>query len=576
LRAKLEAFSIGLVAMGNEQHCKEESGAYGDRLTQTPPSSQSPWRRRHKTIFWLATGALFIAVAAAATFEILLSRAEPILRARLTQALSARFHSRVEMGAFAVSLLRGFEVSGKDLAIFPDNIDSATPTFAVRRFAFRTGYASLLRSPMHVGHVEVEGLRINLPPASQRKQLPHLNNSFGGQPGKVSIFVAELDCTDTVLTLGAAKPGKLPLRFVIQSLTLRTIGAGKPMDFTALLTNPKPVGQIESRGYFGPWNAAQPGATALGGTYSFHDADLGTIKGIAGILSSQGSYQGTLDKIVVDGKTDTPDFQVKISGHKVPLHTDFHAIVDGTNGDTYLQPVRAHFLHTFLTARGYVAHVPGEPGRHVYLDVAIDQARVEDLLRLAVRTDPPVLQGPVKLYTRLDLPPGPQDVAHRLRLQGNFVIVNGRFSSDKMQNRVDEISLRSQGEVELAQQEATNGRLETARSQLKGDFKLADASLGLSNVHFDIPGASIKLAGVYTLDGAKFNFTGTADMKATVSRMVGGWRGVLLMPFDKYLQKNGAGTEVPFKIDGTKSDPHFGLDFARRKNERGAHPYAQK
>ena len=192
-----------------------------------------------------------------------------------------------------------------------------------------------------------------------------------------------MDCTDTVLSLGTDKPGKLPQKFVIQSLTLRTIGAGQPMDFTAMLTNPKPVGQIESRGYFGPWNAAQPGATAVGGTYSFHDADLGTIKGIGGILSSAGGYQGTLDKIVVDGKTDTPDFQVKISGHKVPLHTEFHAIVDGTDGNTYLQPVKAQFLHSFLTARGYVVRDQGEPGRHVYLDVDMDQARIEDLLRLA-------------------------------------------------------------------------------------------------------------------------------------------------------------------------------------------------
>ena len=317
--------------------------------------------RRHRALFWVGICALVIVVVAAATFEILLSRAEPILRARLLQSLSARFHSRVEMGAFDVSLLRGFEVSGKDLAIYPYNIASSTPTFSVRRFAFRTGYASLLRSPMHIGHVEVEGLRINLPPKSQRKDLPQLN-SDQARASNVSIFVGEMECTDTVLTLGTDKPGKLPLQFVIQSLTLRSIGAGKPMDFTAVLTNPKPVGQIESRGYFGPWNADQPGATAVGGTYSFHDADLGTIKGIGGILSSEGEYQGTLDKIVVDGKTDTPDFQVKISGHKVPLHTEFHAIVDGTDGNTYLQPVKAQFLHSFLIARGYVVRDQGKPG----------------------------------------------------------------------------------------------------------------------------------------------------------------------------------------------------------------------
>jgi AsmA-like C-terminal region len=522
--------------------------------------------RRHWALFWVGISALVIAVVAAATFEILISRAEPILRARLIQGLSARFHSRVEMGAFDVSLLRGFEVSGKDLAIYPYNIDSTTPTFSVRRFAFRTGYRSLVRSPMHISHVEVEGLRINLPPKSQRKELPQLNTGQG-KGSNVSIIVGELDCTDTVLSLGTDKPGKLPQQFVIQSLKLRTIGAGQPMDFAAKLTNPKPVGQIESRGYFGPWNAAQPGATAVGGTYSFQHADLGTLKGIGGILSSQGKYEGTLDKIVVDGKTDTPDFQVKISGHKVPLHTEFHAIVDGTDGNTYLQPVKAQFLHSFLTARGYVVRDQAEPGRHVYLDVDMDQARIEDLLRLAVRTDPPVMQGQVKLHTKLDLLPGPQDVAHRLRLQGNFAIINGRFSSEKIQNRIDELSLRSQGEVELATQQARNGKMELVRSQMRGDLNLADASLNLSNVHYDIPGASIKLAGVYSLDGAKFNFTGIADMQATVSRMVGGWKGVLLMSVDKYFQKNGAGTEVPFKIDGTKSDPHFGLDFDRLKKK---------
>ncbi len=518
--------------------------------------------RGHRAWFWVGISALVFVVVAAATFEILLSRAEPILRARLLQSLSARFHSRVELGAFEVSLLRGFEVSGKDLAIYPYNFDSSTPTFSVRYFAFRTGYASLVRSPLHISHVEVEGLRINLPAKSQRKETAQPANR---STAKVSIFVDQLDCTDTVLALGTDKPGKLPTRFVIKSLSLRSIGAGKPLDFTAVLTNPKPVGQIESRGYFGPWNADRPGATALGGSYSFHDADLGTIKGIGGILSSRGSYEGTLDKIVVDGKTDTPDFQVKISGHKVPLHTEFHAIVDGTDGNTYLQPVKAQFLHSFLIARGYVVREQGEPGRHVYLDVAMDQARIEDLLRLAVRTDPPVMQGQVQLHTTLDLPPGQQDVAHRLRLQGNFAIVNGRFSSEKIQNRVDQLSLRSQGQVELATQQARDGKMQLVRSQMQGDLNLADAGLNLSNVRYDIPGASIKLSGIYSLDGAKFNFAGTADMQATVSRMVGGWKGVLLMPFDQVFQKNGAGAEIPFKIDGTRSDPHFGLDFNRLK-----------
>jgi hypothetical protein len=506
--------------------------------------------------------ALVVVLLGVAGFEVIVFRAEPILKARLLQALSERFHARVELGDFGVSLLRGFQVSGKDLALYPYNVTTSTPTISARHFAFRTDYSSLLRSPIHIGHVEVEGLHINLPAKGQRKESagPKLPS-----PTHVSISVDRMDCANTILTLGTDKPGKVPVRFVIQSLSLSSIAAGQPMDFDAILTNPKPLGQIETHGVWGPWNADRPGATAVGGTYGFHNADLGTIKGIGGILSSQGAYQGTLDRIVVDGKTDAPDFQVKISGHKVSLHTEFHAIVDGTDGNTYLQPVKAQFLHSFLIARGYVVRVQGEPGRHVYLDIDMEPARIEDLLRMGVRTDPPVLQGNLKLHTKLDLPPGAQDVAHRLRLQGNFAIAGGRFSSDKIQRRIDELSLRSQGQVELATEQERDGKFEVVHSQLRGDFNLADASLNLSNLHYDVPGASIKVDGIYTLDGAKFHFAGTADMQASVSRMVGGWKGVLLMPFDKVFQKNGAGTEVPFKIDGTRSDPHFGLDFDRMK-----------
>src|SRR5271155_2353194 len=170
---------------------------------------------------WVGIGVLLVAIGTASVFEVLLSRAEPILRARLVQSLSARFHSRVEMGAFSVSLLRGFEVSGENLAMYPYNTTSSLPLFSVRHFAFRTGYRSLLRSPMHIGQVEVEGLRINLPPRSQRNPAPSSagepDHPRGNTPG---IFVGEMDCMDTVLTLGTDKPGKVPMKFVIQSLQL--------------------------------------------------------------------------------------------------------------------------------------------------------------------------------------------------------------------------------------------------------------------------------------------------------------------------------------------------------------------
>jgi hypothetical protein len=53
---------------------------------------------------------------------------------------------------------------------------------------------------------------------------------------------------------------------------------------------------------------------------------------------------------------------------------------------------------------------------------------------------------------------------------------------------------------------------------------------------------------------------GTAKMEASVSKMVGGWKGLLLAPADRYFKKDGAGTEVPIHIEGTREEPKFGID----------------
>ncbi|HEY4049940.1 MAG TPA: AsmA-like C-terminal region-containing protein [Acidobacteriaceae bacterium] len=542
---------------GNREQPQERLNPVKEIIEPVGLHSRTSFRHKHPMVFWIVIPLLILAVVVIIAIEVVLHRAEPILRHRVMQTLSTRFKSRVDLGSLHVSVSHGFEVSGEDLALYPYNLESTTPIFSIKSFSFHTSYGNLLRTPMAIGYVSVSGLRINLPPKSQRKQLP----SMRGDNGTISIFVDEIGVSDAVLVLGTDKPGKVPLEFDIQHLVLQSVGKGQPMRFMATLTNPKPVGDIQSTGYFGPWNTDDPGDSAVGGRYSFSNADLGTLKGIGGILSSSGRYQGTLDNIVVDGETNTPDFQVNISGHKVPLHTDFHAIVDGTSGDTYLQPVIAHFLHSTLTAKGYVVREPGVPGHHIVLDVVMNQAEIQDLLRLGVRTDPPVMTGKVKMRTKLDLPPGPEDVPSRLKLRGTFEIFNAYFTNPKVQSRVDELSLRSQGQPKLAKQESRDPHTANISSKMKGNFTLSDRELTISNLLYDVPGAEIKLNGVYSLDGNKFDFYGTARLKATISKMVGGWKGLLLTPADPFFKKKGAGTELPIRITGTKSEPHFGLNF---------------
>lgn len=529
--------------------------------------SRTPAKRKHGVLFWFAVAVLILVTVGAATVEVLIHNAEPILHKRVIEALSTRLKSRVELAGFHVSVARGLEVSGENLAIFPNNIENSKPTFSVQRFSFRTAFSNLIRNPMKIGHVDVQGLRIALPPKGHRDQLPSLN-SGGENQGKnnrghshTSIVVGEMRISDAVLILRTSKPDAVPLTFNIHNLNMTSVGAGRPMPFTATLVNPKPVGDIQSSGVFGPWNTDDFGSTPVQGSYSFSHADLGPLKGIGGILSSTGKYQGELNHIVVDGKTDTPDFELDVSGHKVPLETQFHAIVDGSNGNTYLEPVKAKLLNSTFTANGFVVHNKGVPGHDIHLTVEMGDARIQDFLRLAVRTNPPVMNGKLRMHAKLEIPPGSRDVSQRMKLQGSFVILNAHFGNPKVQSRVDELSLRSQGQPGLAKEESKDPHTANIASRMNGDFRLANGSLNVSKLVYDVPGANVKLQGVYSLDGSTFDFQGTARMEASLSKMVGGWKGLLLTPVDPFFKKHGAGTEVPIKITGTKSAPHFSLNF---------------
>ncbi len=513
---------------------------------------------------WLGGIALLLIVAITAV-GIMISRAEPRLRATVISTLSAKFKARVELDAFHVSLLKGLQVSGDGLRIFgnsdPNNHEPGIqPVIGVSEFEFHMGILDFLASPMHVDTVYVKGLQLNLPPREQRGDIKNI----GPKDRKIKIVVDKLVCDNTQLIINTLKPGKLPLEFDIEKLKMTSIGPDGPMHFDADLTNPKPVGNVVSSGSFGPWQADSPRDTPVSGVYSFNHADLSTIKGIGGMLSSTGKYSGILDKIVVDGATDTPDFHLAISGRAVPLHTDFHAIVDGTSGDTYLQPVNATILTTSLVANGSVVRMKNPGGHQVTLDVVIEKGKIEDLLKLAIKTDPPVMTGVVRMKTKFDLPPGAPDVADRLKLAGNFQVSGTHFTNEKIQGKVDSLSMRSQGKPSLAQDNIPDN----VHSDLKGTFSLANGLLAFSQLQFEVPGTQVNLTGTYSLDGNIFDFHGKARMDAKLSQMVTGWKSLLLKPVDPFFNKHGAGTEIPIKITGTKSEPHFGPDFGHKDKDK--------
>jgi hypothetical protein len=132
-----------------------------------------------------------------------------------------------------------------------------------------------------------------------------------------------------------------------------------------------------------------------------------------------------------------------------------------------------------------------------------------------------------------------------------------------VQGRLDSLSLISQGKPK----EAREKQQADVSTDLQGAFTLKDGVLSFSLLHFLIPGTNVDMTGVYSLDGQTFDFHGKAKLEARLSQMTTGWKSILLKPVDPFFHKDGAGTEIPIKITGTESAPHFGLDFGH-KDER--------
>ncbi len=265
--------------------------------------------------------------------------------------------------------------------------------------------------------------------------------------------------------------------FELRKLALRSAGVGQPMTFTAELTNPTPPGVIQTKGHFGPWDFDEPSATKVDGHYDFQHADLSVFPGISGILSSLGDYKGELNNITVDGTTDVPDFQLDRGGQPVHLTTKFHAVVDGTNGNTYLQPVNAHFLNTDIVTSGEVAGQKGKKGKTISLDVSMQKAYVQDVLALAAKAAPPMLTGPMKLKAKLVLPPGKEPVLQKMQLNGRFSLTDARFTHPKMKDALVQLSRRGQGKP-------NDTTIDNVAAEFRGDFTLRHSTITFASLQF--------------------------------------------------------------------------------------------
>ncbi len=472
----------------------------------------------------------------------------PAARRALASTISSQLGVDATLEGLALSYLPRPHLTGTKLTLRLRQQAALPPFITVDRFVVGINPVSIFER--RVDAVSLVGLHINVPPGDARADLPF------SQSGDSRVLIGHLEAADSTLTILRRSANHAPLVFSLHDLQINDVGYDRTMRFAADLTNPVPLGLVTSSGTIGPWQRDNPARLPVNADYQLTHADLNTIAGISGTLTSTGHYAGYLNAINVTGTASVPDFSLDLGGSPVPLTATFRARVDATDGTTLLDDVDAVLIHSPIHATGAIRNLPG-PGRHdVQLDVAITRGRIEDVLRLAIDAPTPVLVGNLALQAQLSLPPGPERARHRLRVTGHFGLGTARFTNAGVQGKVRELSRRSQGKDE----DDPLGRVMT---DLTGHFVLSHAVLSLHQLTFQVPGANVALAGTYALDGERLDLSGNLRMRATVSAAVGGFKSIFLKPFDFLFRKDGAGAVVPIAIAGTRKAPKMGVQFRK-------------
>jgi len=485
-------------------------------------------------------------------------------RKRIIQAIEDRFDADADLKSLTIKLYPHPEAIGEGLSIRHKNWTDPQPLIYIRKFVAETDYDTVVSRRNHVDLVRLEGLVIRIPrrgPSLMKmgeEQGHEVDSETPGQDRTQFKFLIEKIIADgTQIVIEPKIEGKNPLEFDLQKLTLRNVGPGRPMTFVTKLTNAKPPGLIDSQGSFGPWQRDDPRSTAVSGSYNFQHADLGVFKGISGTLSSTGKYSGVLQELSVDGSTDTPNFALKHGGAPVHLVTNFHSIVNGTDGDTILDPVDAKFLKSEFICRGGVVRQQGDKAKTVSLDAVTTHARMEDILRLVV-SGKPMLTGAVDFKSKIVIPPGQQDVLDKLNLDGSFKIARAEFTSPEVEHRLVVLSDRARG---ISKKEEEEQPAQTVASDFDGRFRQDNGVISFSTLKFSVPGAAIQLHGTYNLRTQAIDMNGIFRMQATLADTQSGIKHWLLIPFDKFFEKDGSGFEVPITITGTRDHPEIGADI---------------
>jgi hypothetical protein len=475
----------------------------------------------------------------------------PFRREKVITSLEHFSWSRVRVGRFHQTFFPSPGYIAEDLAFTRDSDGHMTQLASVRTVRCEATWLALITLTNRVKELRIEGLHVYIPAHVPRPMQLH-------PVPVIEPTVTELIADGANLEIAPRHEGGHSLRFDFPKLVIENVAKKKSMTFRTIMHTPEPPGNLSATGRFGPFEPGKTSQTPVSGSFDLAQADLSSFHVISGMLSSHGSFRGTLAHMEVSGKASAPDFEITSSHHDVGLSGEFSTNVDGEHGDVSIHSVQVHFLNTTVSAHGSIGNGPGEQqGKAVVLDLSTPRARVEDLLRLVVKADRPPLYGPITFQAHVVLPSGQEEFLRRVRLRGQFNITDAYFSRSTTQQKLNELSKRAR--------KNRRKRNERVTVDLKADTSLRNGTAFLSNASFRVRGAIAEGGGIYNLLTEAIQLHGRLAVQASLSQASGGIKSIFLLPLNPLFRKNGAGAVLPFRVTGTYSHPLFKVSLTGKK-----------
>lgn len=503
------------------------------------PATHKSGRKEWFLIPLIVLAAILVAAA------VLLAVKWPFTQARVMQRLQQATATTVQIGSFHEEYFPHPGCVAREVTFR----HGTQPLMTISTLTIRGSFFGLFTK--HVALLRADGAHITLPALGG-------GLSLGGH-NQGGTIIDQLVGDRTVLDIQPKNAGGKPTRFLLRQFRLRGLGGERALNFQTIFDNPKPPGVVSAEGTFGPWKTGSAASTAVAGRYAFRNADLSVFRGIAGTLSSNGTFRGTFQRLRVQGTTDTPDFEAARSGHKFHLSGQFQALVNATNGDVSLEDAAALLGRTTVAAQGRIAPARPKEGKTASLDLLVRDGRIEDVLLLFVKEPRSPLMGLTSFRAHVTIPPDQEDFVRKVKLEGEFGIGGARFTSPRTESSLADLSRRARGQKE------TREDPERVLSDLRGQVALSHGVATFTHLSFTVPGARAQMQGTYNLVNQRINLHGLLHMNNSLANATSGIKSFLLKALGPFLKSNHRGEVLPVSITGTYDHPSYHVSPQSKK-----------